>query len=158
MGAAITGFYGRYMPFGQSYNAPFSFGLLKVKCAARIVTIYGGLVIIFPFILFIVVLTSVPFLKSLLEMAGGLLKSVLPLAMPFVPAEAKALVCQTLWFGWFVNLFTLGAVKVKRMRRPAGNKRARFLGRSSYEKALCTMRRGQRPRITARPHSLLQYS
>jgi TM2 domain-containing membrane protein YozV len=173
--------YGVLFLIGFLYNALLSFGLFKVNRIARIVTIYGGLCIIFPFILyailFIVSLIRFPLLKSLLEMVGGLLKSVLPLVISFVPGEAKALLAfflivfigpfvlnvlsmlllffwggdfkgdgkrksklvayllwlflgffsahkfylekdktgivyfltlQILWFGWFINLFTLG--------------------------------------------------
>lgn len=163
------------------YNTLLSFGLFKVNRAARIAVILGGLAIVFPFILyvilFIVSLIKFPFLKSALTMVGGLLKSILPMVSSFVPGEMKGLLAflmiifvgpmvlnaaamlilcfrggdfkgggakksklaayllwlflggvsahkfylekdgvgilyfvtgQMLWFGWFVNLFTLG--------------------------------------------------
>jgi TM2 domain-containing membrane protein YozV len=163
------------------YNALLSFGLIKVNRAARIATIIGGLGIVFPFILYVILLIvsliKFPLLKSMLGMVGGLLKSILPMVTSFVPAGMKGLLAflmiifigpmvlnvvsmlillfrggdfksegkpksklvayllwlflggvsahkfylekdgigilffitgQILWFGWFVNLFTLG--------------------------------------------------
>jgi TM2 domain-containing membrane protein YozV len=77
------------------YNALLAFGLFKVNRAARIAAIIGGLYIVLPFILYailiIVSLIKFPILKSLLEMYSGLLKSILPTVMAFVPAEMKGL-------------------------------------------------------------------
>jgi TM2 domain-containing membrane protein YozV len=77
------------------YNALLSFGLFKVNRVARIATIIGGLGIVLPFILYLILiivsLIKFPLLKNLLTMYSGLLKSILPMVMSFVPTEAKGL-------------------------------------------------------------------
>ncbi|GHV56592.1 hypothetical protein AGMMS49579_21350 [Spirochaetia bacterium] len=77
------------------FNALISFGLIKVNRVARIAAIIGGLYIVLPFIMYVILiivsLIQFPPLKSLLTMYSGLLKSILPTVISFVPAEAKAL-------------------------------------------------------------------
>jgi TM2 domain-containing membrane protein YozV len=78
------------------YNALLSFGLFKVNRIARIVTIIGGLGIVLPFILYIILLIvsliKFPLLKTILTAYSGLLKSILPMVISLVPAEMKGLV------------------------------------------------------------------
>ncbi|GHV11734.1 hypothetical protein FACS189491_03500 [Spirochaetia bacterium] len=77
------------------FNALISFGLIKVNRVARIAAIIGGLYIVLPFILYIILvivsLVKFPILKTALTAYGSLLKSVLPMVISFVPAGAKAL-------------------------------------------------------------------
>ncbi|MFP3043779.1 NINE protein [Treponema primitia] len=96
------------------YNALISFGLFKVNRVARIATIIGGLGIVLPFILYIILiivsLIKFPFLKSLLTMYSGLLKSILPMVISFVPAETKGLLAFLLII--FIGPFVLNVVSM----------------------------------------------
>jgi TM2 domain-containing membrane protein YozV len=96
------------------YNALLSFGLIKVNRVARIATILGGLGIALPFILYIIlfIVSSllIPGLKDLLTMYIGLLKSILPLVMSFVPAEMEGLLTFLLII--FIGPFVLNVVSM----------------------------------------------
>jgi len=96
------------------YTTILAFGLYKVNNIARLAVIYGGLCILLPYVLLLVLaifaFIKVPLLKTLLSGYWSLLKGIIPTIMSLVPGDKKALgaFLMIVFIGPFIlNVFSM---------------------------------------------------